>query len=287
MAINLRIFLPLALASLPVSLQAQQVNASSLVSYPDTVQLDCSHTSMLVFASRILSVDLGDARILAAPMGGSNNVLKLKAASADLPNCNLSVLTANGRLFRLALRYGHGGTLLNLRSSTAALSTGIDLEGRPLREAQMRQLGSILSLETLHGGRWLDFNPMLSLRLQQVYVCHGLLLLRLMIHNHSALPFREQHLECHIGLVHPLQREAPLSRSLSPLFRSPEHLEVPPGGSTLLLLWLEPLRLHNGQMLELRILDQDGGRGLQGRIGARSFRHARHLEAPGLPQETH
>lgn len=266
-------------------LPAQTLSARQLESLPDTLQLDCSHTSLLVFASRILSVDLGDGRILAALMDGSSNVLKLKAASPSLPDCNLSVLTANGRLYRLWLRYGRGGALLDLSSAAPPPAARILLQGRPLSEAQMRYLGSTLALETLRGGRWLDVSTTLSLRLQQVYVCQGLILLRLRISNRSSLPFREQGLDCRIGLVHPLHREAPMSRKLALLYRSPQRLEVPAGSSALLLLWLEPLRLHNGQMLELRLRDRDGSRGLSGRIGARTLRRARKLQAPDLQQD--
>lgn len=275
----------LAGLGLVLRLPAQTLSARQLESCPDTLQLDCSHTSLLVFASRILSVDLGDARILAAPMYGSSNVLKLKAASPSLPDCNLSVLTANGHLYRLWLRYGRGGALLDLSAAPPLPAHRIVLEGRPLTEGQMRHLGSILSLETLRGGRWLDVSASLSLRLQQVYVCEGLLLLRLSIQNRSSLPFREQDLSCRIGLVHPLHREAPLSRKLALLYRSPQRLEIPARSSALLLLWLEPLRLHNGQMLELRLRDRDGSRGLSGRIGARMLRRARRLQPPGLQED--
>ncbi len=74
-------------------------------------------TTNLMFPYAIKSVDRGSKDVLAQKAAGVENILQIKAGKRGFNETNLTVITADGRLYSYVLSYTDNPSVLNLRFS--------------------------------------------------------------------------------------------------------------------------------------------------------------------------
>ncbi len=91
-------------------------NVKFTVSPIESYQLSITYlkTTNLVFPYAIKSVDRGSQSILAQKAIGAENILQIKAGNEDFKETNLTVITAEGRLYSFLLNYAAHPPVLNL-----------------------------------------------------------------------------------------------------------------------------------------------------------------------------
>lgn len=70
-----------------------------------SITISFHKTTHLIFPFNIIYVDLGSGNILAEKVGKVENILKVKAGSANFPQTNLTVLTSEGKYFSFLVSY--------------------------------------------------------------------------------------------------------------------------------------------------------------------------------------
>src|ERR1022692_904991 len=84
----------------------------SIEPYP--LQVGINKTTNLIFPYEIKSVDRGSRDVLVQKAKGIENVLQVKAAIQNFIATNLSVITADGKLYSFIVHYTNDPPLLNL-----------------------------------------------------------------------------------------------------------------------------------------------------------------------------
>src|SRR5205085_5963418 len=72
---------------------------------PNHITVTCNKTTHLIFPYAIRSIDRGSPDVLAQKAPGSGNVLQLKAARADFAETNVTVITADNKLYPFKVNY--------------------------------------------------------------------------------------------------------------------------------------------------------------------------------------
>jgi conjugative transposon TraN protein len=72
---------------------------------PTAISITYNKTSTIIFNGTVIHVDRGSNVILVQKIKGTENVIKLKAATANFPETNLSVITSDGLLFSFIVSY--------------------------------------------------------------------------------------------------------------------------------------------------------------------------------------
>lgn len=117
-------FLALALGLLtvrPTSVGAQKLPNATEASKLPTLPLYVSDqkTTHLVFPRAVTYVDLGSTGLIAAKATGSENIVRVKAASAGFGETNMTVLTAGGKLYSFVVNYQRSPRLVGIDLGTA------------------------------------------------------------------------------------------------------------------------------------------------------------------------
>lgn len=97
---------------LTTQLWAQFEKVSFLPSYH--LNITCNKTTNLVFPDAIENVDRGSKDVLVQKVKGAENILQVKAGKADFPETNLSVITADGKLYSFIVGYLTAPAQLNI-----------------------------------------------------------------------------------------------------------------------------------------------------------------------------
>lgn len=102
------------------SQNSNPVNSTSIEPYPLSIAFN--KTTNLVFPYAIKSVDRGSQSVLAQKATGVENILQIKAGKEGFEETNLTVITAEGKLYSFLLNYAPRPTVLNLVFGTTKSS---------------------------------------------------------------------------------------------------------------------------------------------------------------------
>src|SRR5690606_35840587 len=83
----------------------------TIESFP--IAITSNKTTNLIFPYDIRSVDRGSKEVLVQKARGTENILQLKAAQENMKETNLTVITADGKLYSFLLRYASNPKTLN------------------------------------------------------------------------------------------------------------------------------------------------------------------------------
>lgn len=100
----------------PTGAVAQKLPNTTGTSKLATVNLFVSDqkTTHLIFPAPVTYVDLGSSGIIAAKATGSENIVRVKAASAGFGETNMTVLTAGGKLYTFVVNYQRSPKMLGI-----------------------------------------------------------------------------------------------------------------------------------------------------------------------------
>ncbi|MDI1305243.1 MAG: DUF4138 domain-containing protein [bacterium] len=112
---NFNVVVMVYLVLFTIGLSAQQISKNSLSEIePDSLAIGYSKTTNIVFPYAIKSVDRGSQDVLVQKAKGLENILQIKAAKQGFIQTNLTVVTADGKLYSYVLNYDEQSPQLNL-----------------------------------------------------------------------------------------------------------------------------------------------------------------------------
>ncbi len=114
----LPIFLLLSIFIFSDPLFAQTDSAGSLSSI--VLQITTNKTTSVVFPQIIKSIDRGSKDVLVQKVTGVENVLQVKAAKENFTETNMTVITADGKLYSFVVRYAVEPSQLNIQLDSSA-----------------------------------------------------------------------------------------------------------------------------------------------------------------------
>ena len=174
----------------------------TIPSYP--LELTLNKTSNLVFAYAIKSVDRGSKDIYVQKARDIENVLQLKAGKENFVATNLSVITADGKLYSFLVSYSNAPATLNL---SFAKDSVIHFTGDLLNEAELQNNCAAVQNKK----SFLDIasaNGHMVFSLKGVYLSKRIMYFHFSLHNYSVVDFAPGYVRFFVRDRHRARRTA-------------------------------------------------------------------------------
>ncbi|HEY4876919.1 MAG TPA: DUF4138 domain-containing protein [Puia sp.] len=218
------------------------------------VQISCHKTTNLIFPYAVKSADRGTSDVLVQKAKGIENILQLKAARQNFIATNLSVITADGKLYSFALSYANDPGVLNI--------SFVKDSSILFRDAQQ-----ILSQKDFlyrhHAGEGAE------LILRSIYIEEQLLWFTLELKNNSFLDYHPEYLHFFIEDKRKAARTAMQETALTPVYPEAMLATVAGKKTKKFTLAFSPFSFSRDKKMVIEISEKNGGRLLTLEIGSR------------------
>ena len=235
---------------------------------PFPLKISLNKTTNLIFPLAIKSVDRGSGDVLAQKAKGVENILLVKAGKENFLETNLSVITADGKLYSFVLDYINNPATINISFSTDTANANVSSSLNPdYYEASMhRDEETILKKKKkLHGVR--DDRYDLSLILNGIYIKDDIIFLRVEIGNRSNINYDIDMLSFLVKDEKKTKRTASQEIEIHPLYKYGNASTIKANSKNNLVIALPKFTIPDKQYVLVQLTEKNGGRNLRLRIG--------------------
>jgi len=242
---------------------------SQVLIEPYPLQIGINKTTNLIFPYEIKSVDRGSKDLLVQKAKGIENVLQLKANTENFNSTNLSVVTADGKLYSFIVSYTNSPAQLNL--SFAPDST-VQFNDEHFNEATLESEAKQISKQC-HFMHIATRNEQMKLLLNGIYIDKGALWFSMQLSNHSLIDYHPDYFKFFTQDKHKVKRTAEQRTELDPIYQIA--IPVIPGKSKKKMVFaFNQFTLPRGKRLVCQVSEKNGGRLLMLHISHRALLHA-------------
>ncbi|MGY2134406.1 conjugative transposon protein TraN [Hymenobacter sp. HD11105] len=242
-------------------------------------------TTHLIFPTAVTYVDLGSGSIIANKAQGAENIVKVKANTADFAQTNMTVLTSEGKLYSFLVDYEKDPKIINLNFAGAAGNgTGGAAVALASRAAGSRHSVEAMSAEvssqkqTLRRRRMAKDDIMLGLH--GLYTADDLFYFQLMLRNKSNIGYDIDFLKFIVRDKKLVKRTAMQESELTPRYVYNGQLSAIPGQKQLERVYVTPkFTIPDDKVLIIELFEKGGGRHLALKITNQDILRARVLPA--------
>jgi len=209
-------------------------------------------TTSLIFPFPIRYVDRGTKEVIVQPVKEDERILLVKAATKQLSETNLSVVTADGNVYQFTIRYAAQPEELVYHlppngKATIASYANVILNNPPGRIAKIQ-----------HGE--------VTLKLTGIYIKDDVLYYQLEIHNHSPLDFDIDLLKLFISDRKKGTRTAVQENEITPLHIAGNDKKVKAYNFSVIVVALPKFTIPDAKFLGIQVMEKNGGRHFNLRI---------------------
>ncbi len=249
------------LLSHPVMAQvaAENKGIKNTVAYP--VSISAGKTSSIVFPFDIISVDRGRKDILVQKAKGVNNILLLKAGTSLFPETNLTVITADGRLYPFVIHYNANPDSLHLH-----IEAPVDDFKKAGAVAEMHAHLDRIQVETKRNS-WLKASRYgITLSLYGLYVKNDIMYLQFRLRNCSNIDFTTASFSISIKDKKQSRRTARQEVFIEPLAHQGDYRVIKGKAAKTITLAVPKFTIPDRKKCLIRIMEDNGGRHITLRV---------------------
>lgn len=234
-------------------------------------------TTSLIFPYAIHSVDRGSGEILAQVPEKVGNVLQVKAARQGFPETNLTVITADGKLYSFRVVYDEAPSTTCLQVE-AVQATPVHFTDNAL-DQQLEHIAAQVAGYTRNYYGVKDTAARVKAILAGIYIHGNTLFYKVVLTNASPVPYDIDFTRFTLRDRKQVKRTATQEEELVPFYiYGQEDKILEPGYSKVLVFALPKHTLARSKELVLNLFEKDGGRHLSLKIRVRHI-----LQAGSLP----
>lgn len=196
-----------------------QTNATT-IGLVTQLEVCSSQTTTLVFPAAIKSVDRGAGSVICKMVKGIENVLKVKAVDSTMKPTNLTVYTADGKIYPFAVRYdGAEPTSMVQFNGPGGLATSTVFAGAEHNDSELRDLADSLlgTTSNRHHPRAKNNNGM-HMAVTGAYLSKDMLFLQFKIANFSRVRYDIDFIRYYVRDKHEQKRTIHIEKEVTPLF---------------------------------------------------------------------
>ena len=241
---------------------AQDVELFIIEPFP--LEITYNKTVNLIFPFPVQSVDKGSRAILAQKAKGVENILQVKAANLDFQQTNLTVITADGKLYSFVVNYSAEPSQLNIeliKSRSVSKPADALLAQEPnqafLKEISQQALADPNALRKVK-----DSANKARLSLSGLFINNDVIFFRLKIDNRSNISYQIESIRFFISDKRRVKRAAAQQRELSPLYVHKDTSMIQANQTHELVFALPKFTLPHAEQLRIEMMEQNGGRHL-------------------------
>ena len=236
--------------------------------YSDPMLLEiCSNkTISIVFPSNIVSTDRGTDQVMVQKAG--ENILKVKSAADSCRETNLTVVTADGKIYSFLVRYAERPAHLTIHlGKDETVKTVNKLE--PLCHAVNKMKPNIMGLQYTIGR--------VSLQMLGWYVQGQYMFCKLRFENRSQIGYDIEQFRFYIRDNNTLRRTASQEIIQQPLLVSGDTSTIKGKTARVWVIALAKFTIPDEKHFEVEILEKNGGRHLYIKVNNRQLMLAKEL----------
>jgi conjugative transposon TraN protein len=263
-----------------VQLYAQNnVEPNVTVIKPYFLPITFYKTTNLVFPYPIKSVDRGSRDILAQKAKGVENILQVKAGKPGFDQTNLTVITADGKLYSYILNYTDTPSVLNIRfANTPPTYPEAFFSNVSINEAQVQTDAEIVATEkaTVHGIK--DKSYGMKMKLSGLYIKSDVMFCRIILQNRSNINYGIDQLRFYIRDQKKSKRTATQELEVNPLYVKGDTSVIAGQTEKVFVYALPKFTIPDKKYLAIELMEKSGGRHLKIQVYNKTIVRAKLLQ---------
>ncbi len=230
----------------------------------DSVSIGYSKTTNIVFPYAIKSVDLGSQDILVQKAKGLENILQIKAAKREFIQTNLTVVTADGKLYSFVLSYNEQSPQLNL-SINKTKAEGQEIyfsdEGRNGEEIEEYSKLAFYDKKKIRGEN--ENKHDIKLQLNGIFIQKNMMYFRIAVRNNSTITYDIDQLRFFIRDTKKVKRTASQEIEILPFYILNDVAAIDEESENTFVFALPKFTIPEEKYLAIQLMEKNGGRHLE------------------------
>ncbi|WP_026260283.1 conjugative transposon protein TraN [Segetibacter koreensis] len=230
---------------------------------PYPLKITLNKTTNLIFQYAIKSVDRGSADVLAQKAKGVENILLVKAGRENFPQTNLSVITADGKLYSFVLDYVSNPSVINL-SFTNGMHVGQPHLLKPIyNEAEIQIDAERIAGKGKKTHGVTAYNYDVKFTLDGIYIKTDVIFFRVKIANYSNINYDVDMLRFFIKDEKKSKRTASQELQVDPLYVYGDTSTIKGDATNVVVFAVPKFTIPDDKYLLIELMEKNGGRNLQ------------------------
>ncbi|MBF9252127.1 conjugative transposon protein TraN [Pontibacter sp. 172403-2] len=221
-------------------------------------------TTNLMFPYAIKSVDRGSKDVLAQKATGVENILQVKAGKRGFNETNLTVITADGKLYSYVLSYADNPSVLNLQFSTAGKPADNTLfSAANPNEAVIQEDAKKVAAEKKNVRGVKDKKYGIKFRLNGLFIRDDVMYYQIKVTNKSNINYGIDQLRFFIRDQKKPKRSATQEIEIKPLDIQNDASIIAGQSERILVFALPKFTIPDKKYLAIQLMEKNGGRHLE------------------------
>ena len=221
------------------------------------LQIGINKTTSLIFPQVIKSIDRGSRDLFVQKVSGAENVLQLKAAKENFSETNLTVITADGKLYEFRIAYA-----ANPPAFTLHIDSTISIYEKLVQQKKF-----------VHGVR--DQSNGMSICLKGICISDGMLYFSFELQNLSNISYEIDMLRFFTSDKKQSRRTARQQLDKTPLFIYHPPVNIEGQSKQAFIAAFAQFTIPHTQLLHVQVTEKNGGRDLHVTISNKKIMKAR------------
>ncbi|KFF17738.1 conjugative transposon protein TraN [Flavobacterium hydatis] len=244
---------------------AQQTSKNNLSKIePDSLMIAYSKTTNIVFPFAIKSVDKGSPDILVQKAKGLENILQIKAAQKGFFQTNLTVVTADGKLYSFVLNYNEESPQLNFSlNNTKPTGQEIYFSDENINDQDVQEYSKLAFYDKkkLRGEKECDYD--IDFVLNGIFIRDEVMYYRIKVTNHSTINYDIDQLRFFIRDTKKVKRTASQEIEITPIYILNNVAKIDSEAENIFVFALPKFTIPEKKYLAIQIMEKNGGRHLE------------------------
>ena len=223
-----------------------------------------SKTTSIVFPYAIKSIDKGSPDVLMQKAKGVENILLVKAAKQNFNQTNLTVVTADNRLYVFVLNYDEACPDLNIKADNTAVVNGnilFSAENDNQKEIEQYASLALSKKKRVSGLKRSKFE--VKLNVTGIFIHQDILYFRLLLGNSSRINYEIDQLRFFIRDQKKSKRTASQEIEILPLYVSASSDVIPDKSEVSVVYAFGKFTIPEKKYLTIQLIEKNGGRQLE------------------------
>lgn len=223
-----------------------------------------SKTTSIVFPYAIKSVDKGSQDILMQKAKGVENILLLKAAKQNFTQTNITIVTADSRLYVFVLNYNDLCPDLNIKADNTAVVNGdilFSLENENQKKVEQYASLALSRKKKVDGLKRSKFE--IKVCVDGIFIHQDLIFFRLVLGNTSKINYDIDQLRFFIRDQKKSKRTASQEIELTPLYSTLNASVIPDKSELNVVYALSKFTISEKKYLTIQLIEKNGGRQIE------------------------
>jgi len=248
-----------------VGSSAQQISKNILSEItPDSLKIGYSKTTNIVFPYAIKSVDRGSEDVLVQKGKGFENILQIKAANQEFIPTNLTVVTADGKLYSFLLSYDEQNPQLNLSvNTTEPLKQHVLFSSGSGNEQELQLYSKLAFYDKcrIRGEKESEYG--IKLHLNGIFIQNDVMYYRIVVVNHSKIKYDIDQFRFFIRDSRKVKRTASQEIEITPLHILNNYETIDEESENTFVFAVAKFTIPEKKYLAIQLMEKDGGRHLE------------------------